>query len=124
MRILMAAKGARGVILVSDATAATAMPDGTYRLGTFDVTVAGGVCRDASGKLAGSTLTLDRALRKMVALGVSLADAACMLTLNPARLLGFEKRKGILAPGADADLVLLDEHLAVRSVFLRGHQVS
>ena len=66
IRILLAAKGTRGVILVSDGTAATGMPDGTYRLGTFQVNVSGGVCRSADGKLAGSTLTLDRALRNVV----------------------------------------------------------
>ena len=113
MRMLLAAKGPAGVILVSDGTAATGMPDGTYRLGTFEVAVSGGVSRSADGKLAGSTLTLDRALRNMVALGVPLGVALAMLTANPARMLGIEKRKGAIAPGADADLVLLDEQLRV-----------
>ncbi len=120
MRLLLAAKGARGVILVSDGTSATGMPDGTYRLGTFDVTVSGGVCRSPEGKLAGSTLTLDRALRNIVALGVTLADALAMLTSNPARLLGIERQKGSLVPGADADLVLLDANLEVAGVMTRG----
>jgi len=120
MRLLLAAKGPQGVILVSDGTAATGMPDGTYRLGTFNVTVSGGVCRGAEGKLAGSTLTLDRALRTMAALGVKLADALTMLTSNPARLLGLEGRKGALVPGADADLVLLDANLNVTNVMTRG----
>jgi N-acetylglucosamine-6-phosphate deacetylase len=120
MRLLLAAKGPRGVILVSDGTSATGMPDGTYRLGTFDVTVSGGVCRNAEGKLAGSTLTLDRALRNIVALDVKLADALAMLTANPARLLGLEGRKGALVPGADADLVLLDAELQVKGVMTRG----
>lgn len=120
MSLLLSAKGPRGVVLVSDGTSATGMPDGTYRLGTFDVTVFGGVCRSAEGKLAGSTLTLDRALRNIVALNVKLADALAMLTANPARLLGLEKRKGALIPGADADLVLLDAELQVRHVMTRG----
>lgn len=120
MRLLFAAKGAARVILVSDATSAAGMPDGTYRLGTFEVTVAGGVCRNAHGRLAGSTLTLDRALRNVVALGVPLADAVRMLTLNPATLLGLELRKGVLAPGADADLLLLDHSLQVTGVMTRG----
>jgi N-acetylglucosamine-6-phosphate deacetylase len=96
------------------------MPDGKYQLGTFDVTVSGGVCRNAEGKLAGSTLTLDRALRNIVALDVKLPDALAMLTANPARLLGLEKRKGALAPGVDADLVLLDAELQVKDVMTRG----
>ena len=120
MRLLLAAKGSQGVILVSDGISATGMPDGTYRLGTFDVSVSGGVCRNAEGKLAGSTLTLDRALRNMLALKVPFADALAMLTTNPARLLGVSKRKGTLAAGADADLVLLDESMHVAGVMTRG----
>jgi N-acetylglucosamine-6-phosphate deacetylase len=120
IRILLAAKGPRGVLLVSDGTSATGMPDGRYRLGTADVTVSGGIPRNTEGKLAGSTLTLDRALRHMLALGIPLPDALAMLTVNPARLLGLEGRKGALAPGADADLVLLDAQMRVASVFTRG----
>lgn len=120
MQLLLAVKGVDRVVLVSDGTAATGMPDGQYSLGTFEVTVSGGVCRNAEGKLAGSTLTLDRALRNIVALGVPLADALRMLTLNPARLLGLECRKGVLAPGADADLVLLNRELDVAGVMTRG----
>ncbi len=120
IRILLAAKGTQGVILVSDGISATGMPDGRYRLGTFEVNVAGGVARNSDGKLAGSTLTLDRALRHMVALGISLRETLPMLTANPARLLGLEQRKGNLAPGADADLVLLDDQLNVAGVMTRG----
>src|SRR5487761_385796 len=120
LRLLLAAKGPDLVILVSDGTAATGMRDGSYRLGTFDVTVSGGVCRNREGKLAGSTLTLDRALQHMVRLGVPLLEAVRMGTLNPARRVGIEKRKGVLAVGADADLVLLTPELKVASVYTRG----
>lgn len=116
IEILLASKGIDGVILVSDGTAATGMPDGNYRLGTFEVTVSAGVCRDDAGHLAGSTLTLDRAVRNLVALGVPLADALRMATLNPARRLGLENRKGHLAPGLDADVVFLDESLHVAAI--------
>jgi N-acetylglucosamine-6-phosphate deacetylase len=120
IRLLLAAKGPRGVILVSDGTAATGMPDGTYRLGTFEVRVSGGVPRSADGKLAGSTLTLDIALRNMVRLGMPLGGAVAMLTANPARLLGVERRKGVLAAGADADLVFLNDRLELSEVMTRG----
>lgn len=120
MRLLIAVKGADRTILVSDGTAATGMPDGTYRLGTFEVTVSGGACRNAEGRLAGSTLTLDRAVRNVVALGVPLPNAVKMATYNPARLLRLHGRKGVIAPGADADLVLLDGNLAVTGVMARG----
>jgi N-acetylglucosamine-6-phosphate deacetylase len=120
MRLLLSAKGPGDVILVSDGTSATGMPDGTYRLGTIEVAVSGGVCRNAEGKLAGSTLTLDRALKNVLALDVKLPDALAMLTTNPARLLGLQGRKGVLAPRADADLVLLDVQMEVAGVMTRG----
>ncbi len=120
VRLLLQAKGAGGVILISDGISATGMPDGKYALGTVEVTVSGGICRDRDGRLAGSTLTLDRALRNIVALGASVGDAVRMLTLNPAKLLGIEFKKGALRTGADADIVLLDEALNVTRVWTRG----
>jgi N-acetylglucosamine-6-phosphate deacetylase len=119
MKLLLNAKPG-GVILVSDGTAATGMPDGKYRLGNFDVKVTGGVVRNSEGKLAGSALTLDRALRNIVALGVPLDEAVRMLTLYPAKLLGVESRKGTIAVGADADLIFLDSQLQISKVVTRG----
>lgn len=124
MRLLLQAKGAGGLILISDGISATGMPDGKYMLGRFEVTVSGGVCRNFEGKLAGSTLTLDRALRNIVALGASPSDAMRMLSLNPAALLGLEFKKGTLRAGSDADIVLLDERLQVSTVFARGELVA
>jgi N-acetylglucosamine-6-phosphate deacetylase len=120
MKLLLMAKGAAHVTLVSDGLSATGMPDGKYTLGGFEVTVSGGVCRNAEGVLAGSTLTLDRALRNILALGISLPDAVRMLTLNPATLLGLEFKKGSLRVGADADILLLDESLHLVGVWARG----
>lgn len=120
MRLLWGAKGFAGVILISDGISATGMPDGKYMLGTFEVNVIGGVCRNSEGRLAGSTLTLDRALQNVVAMGVSLRDALAMLTSNPARLLNLQEKKGALRVGADADLVLLDGELRVAGVMTRG----
>jgi N-acetylglucosamine-6-phosphate deacetylase len=124
MKVLLQAKGAAGMILVSDGISATGMPDGKYMLGNLEVTVSGGVCRNAEGRLAGSTLTLDRALRNIVGLGVPLADAVRMLTLNPAALLGIEFKKGTLRTGADADILLLDEGLQLTDVWVRGIPVE
>jgi N-acetylglucosamine-6-phosphate deacetylase len=120
MRLLLSAKGSKQIILVSDGIAATGMADGNYRLGSIEVNVSEGVCRNGEGKLAGSTLTLDRALRNMLSLGIKMPEALAMLTANAARLLGIENRKGTLAPGADADLVLLDSDLQVSGVMTRG----
>ena len=120
MRMLVDLKTPERVILVSDGISATGMPDGKYQLGMFEVKVSGGVARNAEGKLAGSTLTLDRAMRNMVALGVPLSSALRMVTANPARQIGLGARKGVLAPGADADLVFLDDKLEVSGVMTRG----
>ncbi len=120
MRMLVELKTPERVILVSDGMSATGMPDGKYQLGMFEVKVSAGVARNAEGKLAGSTLTLDRALRNMVALGVPLSSALRMVTANPARQIGLGTRKGVLAPGADADLVFLDDKLEVSGVMTRG----
>jgi N-acetylglucosamine-6-phosphate deacetylase len=120
MRVLLQAKGPNCVILVSDGISATGMPDGQYSLGKFDVTVSDGVARNSEGKLAGSTLTLDRALRNIVRMGWSLSDTVRMLTANPAKLLGLEFKKGALRTGADADIVLLNEALDVTNVWARG----
>ena len=120
MKVLLQAKGPERVVLISDGTPATGMPDGKYKLGGIDVTVVDGVCRDAEGRLAGSTLTLDRALRNIVALGTPLASAVRMLTLNPATVLGIEFKKGALRAGADADILFLNEALQITKVWTRG----
>jgi len=124
LRLLLAAKSAEQLLLVSDGTAATEMPDGKYQLGGIEVTVSGGVCRNHEGRIAGSTLTLDRAVRHMVKLGVPSAAALQMAGFNPARLLGIESRKGRLAPGADADIVLFDDQLNVSRVVVRGREMQ
>ena len=124
MKLLLIAKGAARVILVSDGLSATGMPDGKYMLGGMEVTVTGGICRNADGILAGSTLTLDRALRNVVSLGIALPDAVRMLTFNPASMLGIEYKKGALRAGADADIVLLDEGLQITNTWARGYLVQ
>jgi len=124
MKVLLQAKGPERMILISDGISATGMPDGNYMLGKLEVTVSGGICRNSEGKLAGSTLTLDRALRNIIALGIPLADAVRMLTLNPATLLGIEFKKGSLRTGADADIVLLDQALQLTNVWVRGAVVE
>ena len=120
IQVLIGSKGFDTVLLVSDGIAATGMPDGNYRLGNFEVTVKDGVARNGEGKLAGSTLTLDRAVRNVVALGVSLTDAIRMATVLPARRLGLAGKKGIIAVGADADLIALTPDLRAAGVMTRG----
>jgi N-acetylglucosamine-6-phosphate deacetylase len=120
IQVLIGTKGFDTILLVSDGIAATGMPDGKYRLGNFEVSVKDGVARNSEGKLAGSTLTIDRALRNIVGIGVPLQDAVRMATVLPARRLGLAGKKGIIAVGADADLVALTPDLRVAGVMTRG----
>jgi len=124
IQVLIGTKGFHTVLLASDSTAATSMPDGNYRLGNFEVTVKGGVSRNSEGKLAGSTLTLDRALRFIVELGVPLIEAVRMATVLPARRIGLAGKKGIIAIGADADIAVLHPDLSIAGVMTRGAGLS
>lgn len=108
---------------VTDATSATGMPDGEYALGTQRVFKCGGCVRLASGSLAGSVLTMDQALRNLVGLGLELADASRRLSTYPADYLA-ETARGRLAPGAWADLVVLDEALRVVAVYAEGEAID
>jgi N-acetylglucosamine-6-phosphate deacetylase len=124
IRLLYSAKGDDGIVLVSDGISGTGMPDGEYPVAGFVVEVKDGVCR-YQGALAGSVLTLDRAVRNMIRiLGLRPEQALAMATRNTARLLGIEGRKGVLQAGADADLVLLDPQLHVQAVYARGVAVA
>jgi N-acetylglucosamine-6-phosphate deacetylase len=123
VRIFAKAKGASRIILATDATSATGMPDGDYALGSDRVHVQGGICRDAEGRLAGSTLTQDRALKSLIQWsGLRLDEALRALTANPAEALSLEDR-GHIEPGAFADLTLLDENLEVVRTYVSGKLV-
>lgn len=124
MRLLLKAKGPEGVILVSDGVAPLGMPEGRYRLGQFDVETRDGAVRSLDGILAGSILTLDRAMRNLRACtSLAVRDLVRMVTWNQAQLMGLTT-KGVIAPGADADLVLMDRELNVKKVFVRGKELS
>ena len=107
------------VALITDAMAAAGAADGEYRLGSLDVTVRDGQARLPSGSLAGSTLTLDAALRTAVAAGVPLPEAVAAATTVPARALG-RHDLGVLTTGSPADAVLLGPDLEVRRVWAEG----
>ena len=122
---VLALAGPDRVALVTDAIATTGAGDGEYELGGRSVLVEDGVARLAgTDTLAGSTLTMDAALRLAVAAGVSVPDAACSLSTTPARLLGLHERVGALEPGMDADLVVLDDDLCVQGVMAKGAWVT
>ncbi|HJX01609.1 MAG TPA: N-acetylglucosamine-6-phosphate deacetylase [Candidatus Humimicrobiaceae bacterium] len=121
MKILTRVKGAEKIVLITDAIRATSMPEGTYDLGGQDVIVANGQARLKDGTLAGSILTMDKAVRNMISMvGVSFEEAIQMATINPAKCLGVQGRKGSLAAGKDADIVILDKKLKVRLTMVKG----
>jgi N-acetylglucosamine-6-phosphate deacetylase len=127
-RLLIDAAAGR-VALITDAMAAAGSADGSYRLGSLDVTVVDGVARltgqdGAPGAIAGSTLTLDHALRVATRrCGMSLRAAVTALTWVPARVLGIDRRLGRLAPGYAADAVLLNGACEVSAVWGAGRRL-
>ena len=107
---------------ITDATAATGMPDGEYALGSQRVYKCLGCVRLATGSLAGSVLTMDQALRNLVGIGLDVAEASHRLSLYPADYLG-ETERGRLAPGAWPDIVVLDQDLKPVAVFVEGEAI-
>jgi N-acetylglucosamine-6-phosphate deacetylase len=119
VELFLKAKGPDAAVLITDATAATGMPDGRYRLGSLEVEVKGGRCM-VGGKLAGSVLNMDRAVRNVVQFARwELQQAVRLATLNPARVAGV-KQGGVLEAGAPADLVVLSPSGEVRQTIIRG----
>jgi N-acetylglucosamine-6-phosphate deacetylase len=126
VKLFLAAKGVERAVLITDATAATGMPDGTYRLGPVLVDVKDGRCTlhendgKPSAQLAGSVLTMDRAVRNVTKFaGWSLQDSVRAATLNPARAVALSQH-GQLAPGMEANLVVLGPMGEVRKAIVRG----
>jgi N-acetylglucosamine-6-phosphate deacetylase len=126
MRLFYRAKGGPGVRLVTDAIAAAGMPDGEYKMGGRPIRVTAGRAVLAPGEsLAGSTLTMEAAVQNAVRfLGISIEDAVPISSTNAARLLGLGRRKGAIAPGLDADLLVLDDRLAVEATMISGRWVA
>lgn len=121
VRLFWKAKGADRAMLVTDAMAGTGMPDGRYMLGDLEVRVKNGRCVIGEDTLAGSTLTIDRAVRNFMDFtGANLEDAICLATRNPARMTGLDDRIGMLAVGRSADIAVLSRKNEVVETFLRG----
>ena len=136
VRLAARVKGPGRLVLVSDAMAAAGMPDGSYRLGSMRVTVAGGVARlledpagpgraggpgqAGPGAIAGSTATLAGVVRHAIAAGLPVPDVAAAASTTPARVLGLAGRTGALCPGLSADLVVCDDDFRPRAVMRQG----
>jgi N-acetylglucosamine-6-phosphate deacetylase len=119
VQLFLQAKGRERSVLITDATAAAGMPDGTYQLGPIKVEVKDGKCT-TDGKLAGSVLTMDLAVRNVTRFSDwSLQDAVRAATLNPAHAVSLPLQ-GRLTPGAEANLVVLSRNGEVKKTIVRG----
>jgi N-acetylglucosamine-6-phosphate deacetylase len=121
MKLIYLAKGATGLIVITDAIRGAGMPDGEYSIDERTVTIKDGVVRLPNGSLAGSTLTMERGLRNlMAATGESLETLWRTSSLNAAQVIGVSARKGSLEVGKDADLVLVDADITVAITVAEG----
>jgi N-acetylglucosamine-6-phosphate deacetylase len=119
LQLFLRAKGPERAVLITDAIAATGMPDGRYRLGSLEVDVHGCTCT-SEGKLAGSVLTMDCAVRNVVELAKwDLRSAVQLATANPARVVG-QKLRGRIAAGMAADIVVLNDEGIVQQTIVGG----
>jgi N-acetylglucosamine-6-phosphate deacetylase len=120
VKLFLLAKGRERAVLITDAISATGMPDGRYQLGPIEVDVKDGKCT-SNGSLAGSVLTMDRAVRNVAKFSNwSLRDAVRAATLNPAQAAGLSSHHGVLAPGAKADFAVLSGAGEVLKTIVRG----
>jgi len=122
MSLLTRVKGPERVVLVTDAIRAAGMPDGEYMLGEQSIIVKDGVSMLESGDFAGSTLTMDGAVRNMMRLvGMPLQTAVKMATINPAAVVNVDENKGSLELGKDADIVIIDDEINVHLTIVKGN---
>lgn len=125
VKMLIEAKGTDKVILISDGMRAVNMPDGEYKLGELNVYVGNGKAILKNGKLAGSLLTLNKAVvNVMEYAGLPVYEAVKMASLNPARRLGLEKETGSIEVGKRANIIAVDENGEVEKVWMDGEEQS
>ncbi len=121
IKLLLKAKGIEKICLVTDSISATGLEDGEYGLGGLKIYVQDGIARLNDGTLAGSTLTMNRAVKNFMEFtATSLPGAVRAASLNPATLLGIDERKGSIEEGKDADIVIFDEDLTIHYTIIGG----
>ncbi len=119
--IVIRCKGTDKVALITDSIMAAGLEDGEYMLGAQKIIIKNGISRLPDGTLAGSTLTLDRAVKNTVThLNVSLKDAIKMATYVPAKIMGIENQYGSIKIGSIGDLVILDKNMNVLKTIING----
>jgi len=124
IRLLLKAIGIDRICLITDSISASGLGDGKYSLGGLEVFVKDGEANLRDGTLAGSTLTVDRAVKNFMEFtGLSLPEAVRTASLNPAKLLRMDERKGSIEEGKDADIIIFDEKLAIHYTIIGGEPV-
>lgn len=125
VRMFWKEKGSERAILVTDAMSATGMPDGIYHLGKLEVRVKDGKCIVGEDTLAGSTLTMDQAVKNFANFtGADLGTVAALATRNPARMTGLDSQVGVLETGREANLTVLSPKGDVVETILRGQLLA
>jgi N-acetylglucosamine-6-phosphate deacetylase len=121
LKIIHQMKGSNKIVLITDAIRATGLPEGTYDLGGQKVIVAKEQARLQDGTLAGSVLTMNKAVQNIVTKAdIPLGEAIQMASYNPAKCLGINNKKGSLEPGKDADIVILNKNFEVDLTMVSG----
>ena len=121
LKILTKIKEGEKIVLITDAMRAAGLKEGTYDLGGQEVTVNKGQARLKDGTLAGSVLTMGKAVKNMVTkVGIPLPKAIQMASYNPAKSIGIDDKKGSLEPGKDADIVILNKNLEAELTMVAG----
>ena len=124
VNLLLKNKGKNNICLITDSIEAKYMPDGKYMLGGQDVFVSNGAARLENNTLAGSTLKMNEGVKNfMNVTGLSFTDAVDCATINPAKCLNVESKKGSIEVGKDADLVVVDKEFNVYMTICRGQVV-
>lgn len=124
LKMIYQLKRPQQITLISDCNNAGGLGDGRYRLGKNDIWVKDGVARTGSGSLAGSTLTLERAIQNLCDMAdVQFRDAVHMASLSPAKFLGIDDTTGSIAVGKKADIAILDPSGTVQATLIGGHCV-
>lgn len=117
------AKGTSSIVLVSDSILAAGLGDGSYNVWGFDVTVKDGIAALADGTMAGSVITLNRAVKNAMGInGVSAREAFVMATENPRAVLSLSGERGKIAAGAAADVAVFDDDFNCVATFINGAQ--
>jgi len=121
IRLLYKLKGPEGIILVTDAISATGTKDSIFEMAGKKVKIKDGMALLDDNTLAGSIVTLEKSVKLMVKkVGIPITEAVRMASLNPARVLGLDHKKGILAVGKDADIVVMNQDFDVQMTIVNG----